>query len=278
MLQREQLDYLLANAYNASLRAGAKILEVYNGDDFNVNLKSDSTPITLADREAHKLIKSYLGQTRVPLLSEEGRNLLFEERCNWDLFWLIDPLDGTKEFIKRNGEFTVNIALMVDNKPYLSIVYAPCFNKIYISDKERGAFVKENVTPDLNADFTISQIFSGASQLPLPSAKNGKTRIVISRSHLSQETHDFIDELKKKHGETEVIQLGSSLKFCMVAEGSADYYVRTTNTFEWDTAAGDAVAIAAGAATKSLKNNETLKYNKEDLANPFFVCRSKHVQ
>ncbi|MCD7962252.1 MAG: 3'(2'),5'-bisphosphate nucleotidase CysQ [Rikenellaceae bacterium] len=277
MLHREQLDYLLTCAYNAAVRAGAKILEIYNQDNFNINLKSDSTPITLADKEAHRLIKKYLNQTRIPLLSEEGRYLLFEERCNWDLFWLIDPLDGTKEFIKRNGEFTVNIALMIDNNPFLSVVYAPCFEKLYFSDKEKGSFVKDDIKPDLNAEYTISEIYSDANRLPLVEKPNEPVKIVISRSHLSPETYEFIEEIKKQHGEVEVLQSGSSLKFCMVAEGSADYYVRTTTTYEWDTAAGDSVAISAGCSTHSIKDREVIKYNKENLENPYFYAKTKFI-
>ncbi|MCC8088449.1 MAG: 3'(2'),5'-bisphosphate nucleotidase CysQ [Rikenellaceae bacterium] len=277
MLQREQFDYLLTYAYNASIRAGAKILEIYNQENFNINLKSDSTPITLADRESHSLIKNYLNQTRIPLLSEEGRNLLFEERCNWDLFWLIDPLDGTKEFIKRNGEFTVNIALMVENTPYLSVVYAPCFEKIYFSDRERGSFVKENVKPDMDAEFTIAEIYSDVEKLPLIKESNEPVKVVISRSHLSPETYKFIEDLKAKHGEVEVIQSGSSIKFCMVAEGMADYYVRTTTTHEWDTAAGDSVAISAGCSTQSIRDEEIIRYNKENLENPHFYCKTQFI-
>lgn len=278
MLQREQIDFLLTNAYNASIRAGAKVMEIYRSDDFNINLKSDSTPITLADREAHALIKNFLGRTRIPLMSEEGRNMLYEERCHWDLFWLIDPLDGTKEFIKRNGEFTINIALMVDNVPSMGVVYVPCFNKIYFADPERGAFSKENVVPDEAANFGIAEIYASARKLPAIERKNGPVRIVISRSHVSPETHHFIELMKMKHGENvTVIERGSSMKFCMVAEGEADYYVRTTRTFEWDTAAGDAIATTAGARTIDL-NQETLRYNKTDLQNPFFVCRSKFIE
>ena len=126
MLNKEQTDFLLVNAYNAAIRAGARIIDIYTGDaDFAVDIKSDHTPITIADRDAHELIKKYLSQTRVPLLSEEGRDLLYEERRNWDLFWMVDPLDGTKEFIKGNGEFTVNIALMYNNRPEIGVIYVP---------------------------------------------------------------------------------------------------------------------------------------------------------
>lgn len=134
MLTREQTEFFLVKAYNAALRAGARILDIYNdGVDIEVNLKSDRTPITLADCESHTLIKSYLGPTHIPLLSEEGRDLLYEERRNWDLFWMVDPLDGTKEFIKGNGEFTVNIALMYNNRPEIGVIYVPYIHKMYFA-------------------------------------------------------------------------------------------------------------------------------------------------
>ena len=141
MLNKEQIDYLLIHAYNAAIRAGARIIDIYRGGDFTVDLKSDHTPITIADRDAHELIKKYLGKTRIPLLSEEGRDLLFEERRNWDLFWMVDPLDGTKEFIKGNGEFTVNIALMYNNEPVIGIIYVPYINKMYFALKGQGSYL-----------------------------------------------------------------------------------------------------------------------------------------
>ncbi|MDR2935783.1 MAG: 3'(2'),5'-bisphosphate nucleotidase CysQ [Rikenellaceae bacterium] len=279
MLQREQIDFLLANAYNAAIRAGAKILDIYNHEeDFHINLKSDSTPITVADRAAHTLIKSYLGKTRIPLMSEEGRHILYEERGNWDLYWLVDPLDGTREFIKRNGEFTVNIALMVDNRPVMGVIYYPCFEKIYFSDPERGAFRKENIFPDPEADFSIAGIFDGAQQLPLEDDPGRPVSVVISRSHLTPETHRFVEYLRERYGEVEVIESGSSVKFCLVAEGRADFYVRTTSTSEWDVAAGDSIAMATGAHTHALGDeNARLEYNKESLENPRFVCCRKGI-
>jgi len=278
MLQREQTDYLLVNAYNAAIRAGARIVEIYNSDDLGINLKSDNTPTTLADREAHSIIKHYLGQTRIPILSEEGRNLLYEERGTWDLFWLVDPLDGTREFIRHEShEFTVNIALMVENEPFMGVIYVPCFNKIYFSDMERGAFVKENVMPDPNASFSINELYQGARQLPLADAVNSPIRVTVSRMAGSQDTDRFIELLRERCGEVTVIPTGSSLKFCLVAEGSADYYIRANVSYEWDTAAGHAIATAAGAKALSLISQTPLKYNKNDLENPYFICKSKYI-
>lgn len=278
MLQREQTDYLLVKAYNAAVRAGARILEVYNSGDFSTRLKSDNTPTTLADREAHQTIKHYLGQTRIPLMSEEGRDLLFEERGNWDLYWLVDPLDGTREFIRQEShQFSVNIALMVDNEPYLGVVYMPCFERIYFSDPERGAFVKTDVKPDEGAEFAINEIFQDASLLPLTEKPNDPPRIVVSRTSTSPDTDRFIDRLRDRFGELEVVPTGSSYKFCLVAEGAADLYVRGTHSFEWDTAAAQAVASAAGAKTVDLGGRAPLKYNKQDLTQPFFLCTSRFI-
>mgnify|MGYP000821729572 CR=1 FL=1 len=168
MLNKEQTDFLLVNAYNAAIRAGARIIDIYTGDaDFAVDIKSDHTPITIADRDAHELIKKYLSQTRVPLLSEEGRDLLYEERRNWDLFWMVDPLDGTKEFLKGNGEFTVNIALMHNNEPYIGVIYVPYIHKIYFALKGAGCYLKTDVEPDHEASFDLPQIWSDTTRLPL---------------------------------------------------------------------------------------------------------------
>jgi 3'(2'), 5'-bisphosphate nucleotidase len=277
MLQREQTDYLLINAYNAAIRAGARILDIYRSDELGIHLKSDNTPTTLADREAHSVIKQHLGQTRIPLLSEEGRNLLYEERGTWDLFWLVDPLDGTREFIRHEShQFTVNIALMVENEPFLGVIYVPCFNKIYFSDMERGAFVKENVTPDASAAFTINELYQNARELPLTDAVHTPLRVTVSRMAGSQDTDRFIDLLRERYGEVEVVPTGSSLKFCLVAEGTVDYYIRANVSYEWDTAAGHAIAAAAGAKTLGLIGGTSLKYNKNDLENPYFICKSKH--
>ena len=278
MLQREQIDYLLVSAFNAAVRAGARIMEIYNSDELGINLKSDNTPTTLADREAHNLIKQYLGQTRIPILSEEGRNLLFEERGTWDLFWMVDPLDGTQEFIRHEShQFTVNIALMVENEPFLGVIYVPAFDKIYFSDMERGAFVKEEVKPDPEAAYAISEIYQGAAQLPLTETINSPIRVAVSRMAASPDTDRFVELLRERCGEVEIVPTGSSLKFGLVAEGPVDYYVRASLSYEWDTAAGHAIAAAAGAKAINMLRRDELKYNKNDLENPYFYCKSRFV-
>lgn len=277
MIEREQTDYFLAAAYNASIRAGAEIVEIYTQyDDFFVSLKADSTPITIADRQAHTLIKNHLNATRIPLLSEEGRDLYFDERRGWDLFWMVDPLDGTEEFIKRNGEFTVNIALMVDNTPYLGVIYIPTSNTIYFSDPDRGSFCKTDVHPTKSADYTISQIFESSRRLPLIPERNNPIRVALSRSHESEQIREELQHIQAQMGPIEVVEYGSSLKMCLVAEGSVDCYLRTTPTMEWDTAAGEAIARGAGVNIVKL-DGTPLQYNLESLENPPFICLTPHT-
>lgn len=272
MLEREQIDFLLASAYNAAIRAGAKVTEIYTQyEDFYVSLKSDSTPITIADREAHSIIKHALATTRIPLLSEEGRDLFYEERRSWDLFWLVDPLDGTEEFIKRNGEFTVNIALMVNNRPFFGVIYVPTSRTMYFSDPDRGAFCKTGVEPDIISNQSVSQIFSGAKRLPLTAEPNRPVRVALSRSHESAFVTEYLDFLREKLGEIKIVEYGSSLKFCLISDGSVDCYIRTTPTMEWDTAAGEAIAVSAGVKVATMQPDR-LHYNKEDLENPPFIA------
>ena len=280
ILTAEQREFLLPKAFNAAVRAGAVILDVYAAgkDHFDVNLKSDMTPITLADRRSHTLIKEYLAQTMIPLLSEEGREMRYEERKDWEMFWMVDPLDGTKEFIKGNNEFTVNIALVANNRPVMGIIYVPYFQKIYFCEKGFGSYLKEGVRPDPNADYTYDKIYEGAVELPLRTEANSPLRLAISRSHNNEETFARLAEVKKAHPDAVVVEQGSSYKFCLLAEGSVDYYVRTTHTYEWDTAAGEVILSETGGTTKSLPGLGKFAYNKEPFLNPFYVCRSRFFQ
>lgn len=274
MIQEKELKLLASAAVTAAVRAGGLIMDVYNSDDFQVNLKSDSTPLTLADRKAHNEIKSNLAKTRIPVLSEEGRDILYEERKGWEYFWMVDPLDGTKEFIKRNGEFTVNIALIYNQFPIMGVVYIPVLRELYFGDITFGAFKKIDVKPDADASFTFNDIVNNSDKLPLQSSTKVMT-VVGSRSHMSRETEKFVDNLKSKHGEVAFISRGSSLKLCMVADGSADVYPRLASTSEWDTAAGQAVAEAAGCEVLDFETNSRMMYNKEILTNPWFVVQRK---
>lgn len=273
MINQQERAYLLPFAFNAAVRAGAKIMKVYNNrEGYDIEVKRDNTPLTIADRLAHNKIKEVLGETRIPILSEEGREMLYDERKNWDMFWLVDPLDGTIEFIKGNNEFTVNIALMADNECVGAIVYVPYLGKMYFAERGCGAMVLENIVPDENANYTNQDIRSKAQILPLESAAHDKFRIAVSRSHQTAETADFVEQMRKIHPEAEILEQGSSYKFCLMAEGVIDYYPRTTTTYEWDTAAAELILAEAGGKTHSLPDHKPLQYNKENLHNPWFEC------
>ena len=274
MIDQATREYLLPEQFNAAVRAGAAIMKIYKHcDDYDIALKSDHTPITIADRMAHLTIKESLGRTRIPILSEEGRQMLYDERRNWELFWLVDPLDGTVEFIKGNNEFTVNIALMENNICISSVVYVPYHNKMYIAVRGYGAWVMNGVTPDSEAKYSYDDINSHMRRLPLTEQQHDAFRVAVSRSHQTEETHTHIDTLRADHPDLEVVEQGSSYKFCLLAEGTVDYYIRTTTTSEWDTAAGELILSEAGGTTYAYPTGETLRYNKEVLDNPWFVAR-----
>ncbi len=274
MINQAELRNLLSAAISASIRAGKLIMDVYNSNDFHVNLKSDKTPLTLADRQAHSEISDSLSKTRIPTLSEEGRSILYEERKGWEYFWLVDPLDGTKEFIKRNGEFTVNIALINNGYPIMGVVYVPVTGDLYFSLYSEGSFKVKSILPDSNAHFRFDDLVKKASKLPL-AEKHDNFIVVGSRSHMSHETETYIETLRNKYGEIKIIPRGSSLKMCMVAEGLADLYPRFSNTWEWDTAAGQSIVEGAGFFVVNSETNSRLVYNKEDLQNPWFLVKSR---
>ena len=259
----------LGIALLAAIEGGKQILDIYN-QDFSVYTKEDNSPLTEADRRAHEVIKDILQPTHIPLLSEEGKMILYEDRKNWNEFWLVDPLDGTKEFIKKNGEFTVNIALVQNGTPVLGVVYVPVTRMLYWG-YETGSYVTE-VDNDGIVDINFLQ--NKASKLPLFSATNNYT-VVASRSHNTPETEKFIEEKRKQYGEVNLISAGSSIKLCLVAEGKANVYPRLAPTMEWDTAAGHAVAKFAGCEVYNFNTDTELRYNKENLLNPWFVVERK---
>jgi len=256
-------DPLLEIAMNAALLAGEKILEIYGEDDHGVEIKDDQSPLTRADKAAHRVIMDKLEPTAFPVLSEEGSAILYAERSQWGRFWMVDPLDGTKEFISRNGEFTVNIALIEDGKPVMGVVYAPVLDELYVGAEGKGAFLVKHA---LEEPWEIEE-------LPKSNEFQSVLRVVGSRSHLNDETVAFVDGLRAHHPEIEMVQRGSSLKICMVAAGDADIYPRFGPTMEWDTAAGHAVVKAAGKSMVEAESGEELRYNKEDLLNPYFIVR-----
>ena len=276
MTEDELRMHLLPELFNAAVRAGAAIMEVYrHSDDYAVGYRDDRTPVTAADRAAHRAIKEALGRTRIPILSEEGRAMRCEERCNWELFWLVDPLDGTLEFLKGNNEFTVNIALMENNRCRGAAIYVPYFGRMYYAGRGEGAWMCEGIAPDASADYTYGRIVAAGRRLPSQTKARDVLRVAVSRSHRTPETDAHIEALRRRVGAVEVVEQGSSYKFCMLAEGLADYYVRTSDTCEWDTAAGELILAEAGGSTRSLADGAALRYNKEDLRNPWFVCRSR---
>ena len=257
---------LLELTINASIEAGKKILEVYN-TDFGVEIKDDKSPLTLADKESNKVILNYLKDTSIPILSEEGKSINYNGRKNWKQFWLIDPLDGTKEFVKKNGEFTVNIALIQGNTPVLGIIYVPVLKELYFAHEQIGSYKVEGIH---NSIRSLDILFKNANRLPLEE-KPEKFTVVGSKSHMNAETEAFIKTLEEKHGEINMISRGSSIKLCMVAEGKAAIYPRYAPTMEWDTGAGHAIAKFAGAKVLQAKSEKEVVYNKEDLLNPWFV-------
>ena len=260
----------LSIAINAALDAGNEILKVYE-TDFAVETKDDKSPLTLADKNAHLTIVSYLSTTPFPILSEEGKHDSYDQRAVWDTLWIVDPLDGTKEFVKRNGEFTVNIALVKKGSPTMGVIYVPVANTLYYGMDGIGAYKVENITPNERIE-TLDDL-SGRS-IKIPIIRKDKTYTVVgSRSHMSAETEDYFNKLKAEHGAIDVISRGSSLKLCMVAEGLADEYPRYAPTMEWDTAAGHAIAKAAGFKVYQYQQETELEYNKPDLLNPWFLVK-----
>jgi len=264
----------LADHYNiaieAAIEAGQKIMEIYDTSDFEITHKDDQSPLTLADRAAHEAIAAALQQTAIPLLSEEGKAIPYDERKQWERFWLVDPLDGTKEFIKKNGEFTVNIALIENNTPVFGVVYAPDLKELYVGIEGEGAWLLEQ--PD--SDTTSEVMKKNGAELPLPaSEKNKPYRVVASRSHLNSETEAHLERLQQDHEKVEIVSIGSSLKICMVAKGAADEYPRLGPTMEWDVAAAHAIATTSGKTITIYNTQTPLTYNKQNLLNPHFLVK-----
>lgn len=250
------LKTLLNIAIEASEVACKKILEVYHSGDFQTEAKGDNSPLTLADREAHQAIVTLLKQTTIPILSEEGKNIPFADRKDWSHLWVVDPLDGTKEFIKRNGEFTVNIALVENQKPVLGVVAVPVTGEIFYGANGVGAFLKKDgITTQLPV------------RKPIDLQQPG-LRVVASRSHMNEDTERFISNLK----DPSLVSSGSSLKFMLLASGKADVYPRFAPTMEWDTAAAHAVVNQVGIKVLQQNSEQELVYNKENLLNPYFLC------
>lgn len=264
---------ILFVAIQAAVKAGKKIKNVYDDPnaDFEIEKKADNSPLTIADRKAHEIIASTLADTPYPILSEEGKKIPVEERQSWNELWIVDPLDGTKEFIKRNGEFTVNIAYVRKGIPEAGVIYVPEKQVLYFADYAEGAFKINNVTEE-NLPASFDELAACAHRLPYPQEPDHTFMVVASRSHLTEETEKYIAEMKEKHGHVETVSIGSSLKLCLIAEGKADVYPRFAPTMEWDTAAGHAIVRAAGKEVYQAGSLLPLQYNKTDLLNPWFIA------
>lgn len=260
------MNNLLEIAIKASLAAGERIMEIYENEDFEVDFKGDDSPLTKADLAAHEIIIEHLKSTGIPVLSEEGKDLSYEDRKTWSQLWIVDPIDGTKEFIKKNGEFTVNIALVEDQVPVLGVIYVPALNDLYFASRETGSYKHERIT-----DFSsLEEIIKTAAKLPR-TTNNKQYTVVASKSHLSPETEEYILNLEKEHGKVISTSKGSSLKLCMVAEGQADCYPRFAPTMEWDTAAGQAICKFAGKTVLDYVTKKEMLYNREQLLNNWFL-------
>ena len=259
---------------NAAFKAGRKILKIYNKSDFKVKLKSDDSPLTRADIESHKLIKKTLIEALpgLPLMSEEETNISYTERKKWEEYICIDPLDGTKEFINRNGEFTINIALIRDCKPVVGVIFSPVKDILYFGGFNTGSFRISRFLKIFSNFNSLSLQYEHIVKLPCADSNRNFT-VVGSRSHMNDKTQNFINELKAKYDKIDIISAGSSLKFCLVAEGSADVYPRFAPTMEWDTAAGQVILEGAGGVVCDSTKELPLKYNKPNLTNPSFIAK-----
>ena len=245
---------ILPDVIKVADQASERVLHIYQSD-FKVNYKEDHSPITAADTAAHDIITHGLRSISrdIPILSEEGKEIPWEERKHWRRFWLVDPVDGTEEFTQRTGEFTVNIAMIEDGVPVMGVVIAPALNEAFWGVVGEGAHRRDRT--------------GKVHRIRVSESKSVK-RVVASKSHLNEETRAFIAE---KLGEHELVQAGSSLKFCRIAEGHADVYPRLGPTCEWDTGAAQAVLIAAGGKVETL-DGKPLKYGKQDVLNPYFIA------
>lgn len=253
-----------------AFEAGQKILDIYHAETFEVDLKSDASPVTIADKTAHYYIYEQLAAKYpdIPIISEEGEIPDFTTRQQWPYTWLVDPLDGTKEFIKKNGEFTVNIGLIENGSPIAGVIYIPAQETMYFASKEIGSYKLTDCTRILGQ--ATEQLLEAAQKLPLPKQHDG-IHVVVSRSHFSSETESYLKQLAQQYSKVETISSGSSIKMCLVAEGAADVYPRLSYSMEWDTAAGEAIVKYSGAHVEVYPSKVQMQYNKQQLKNPFHV-------
>ncbi|MEM6718243.1 MAG: 3'(2'),5'-bisphosphate nucleotidase CysQ [Bacteroidota bacterium] len=258
----------LYNAIEAAVHAGEIIMDIYENQIVDVERKADDSPVTIADKTANAYIEKQLESTQIPVLSEEGEHAAYHIRKHWTKCWIVDPLDGTKEFIKRNGEFTVNIALVEEGKALLGVIYIPAIKSLYFAiTAEKKAFKLE-----LDSHFVTRNMLKDAVQI-FAATESDEITLTSSHSYTNQKVLNLIATLETEGKEVNLIMAGSSLKFCLMAEGKASYYPRYAPTMEWDTAAGHAICNAVGLEVYSLETHKPLEYNKENLLNPWFLVR-----
>lgn len=255
-------------AIKAAIKAGKTIL-LYYQNPYDITIKSDSSPVTIADQQSQATIIQILKESNLPIISEELENKDYNARKNWNFCWIVDPLDGTKEFINKNGEFTVNIALIENQEPIIGVIYSPVSGDLYFATKELGSYKAKVHNHQIDETSIVS--------LPTSTTKN-PLKIAISRSHANEQTQAFIEALKTEHPKMETIVAGSSIKMCKVAEGLAHLYPRFGRTMEWDTAAGHAILKYAKANIYDIETLQEIKYNKENLENPNFIAIQNHIK
>ncbi len=256
MIENIKIDPIIKIAKDA----GKIVREVYD-TEFSVGYKEDRSPITIADKRSNAFITESLRKLypEIPIIAEESKTVPYEVRKTWEYLWLVDPLDGTKEFVSRNGEFTVNIALIQHRRPILGVIYVPVKDTVYYAIKGKGAFKIEGENEPI--------------KLPVFSKNEERVRVIVSRSHYTEETKEFVERLRDKYGEIEEVHVGSALKLCFIAEGRADIYPRFAPTMEWDVAAGDIIVSESGGKVLQYPSYTELVYNKEKLKNPWFVVK-----
>lgn len=278
-MSKASLLPLLDAAIEAALAGGRAIQKVY-AEPFDVEYKADRSPLTQADRDAHDAITQVLLSTGIPVLSEEGRAVPLAERQAWEHYWLVDPLDGTKEFVKRNGEFTVNIALMQRDalpmgplgasEPLAGVIYAPVLDRLYFAWRNGGSHSQHDAAT--HSPVAAYERVAMSTRLPVAEPRAAYT-ILASRSHRSPETEAFIHRMEQEHGPVTITFHGSALKFGLMAEGAADAYPRFAPTMEWDTAAGQIICTEAGKQLIDVTTNAPMRYNKHELMNNWFIVQ-----
>lgn len=265
----KQLDEKFMIAIEATIAASKKIMEIYD-TDFSKETKNDGSPVTEADLISSKTIKQFLDNTNIPIIGEELQKKPFSERKEWTKCWCVDPLDGTKEFIKKNGEFVVNIALIENHKPIFGIIASPINREIIFGGKATNKSYISNYDDARN---------EGSWKELKPIQTNNKPPVIISsRSHFSGDLEKIANSIQKKYGGYKMIKMGSALKFFDLCKGIADIYPRLAPTMEWDIAAGQAIFESIGGEILNFKTNQPLRYNKESLYNPYFIAKSKNMK